>query len=52
MKFNYYIEVIRNYQEMLKDGYSEYDAAYTLATLFPLETGLLLDQGYFQLLDN
>ena len=52
MKFNYYIEVIRNYQEMLKDGYSEYDAAYMLATTFPVETSLLLSQGYFQLLDN
>jgi len=52
MNYEYYIEVIRNYEELLAEGYSEYDAAYTLATLFPLETVELLNQGYFQVLNN
>ena len=52
MKFDYYLEVIRMYEELLDQGNTEYDAAYTLATVFPIETNLLLSQGYFSILDN
>ena len=52
MNYEYYVEVIRNYEELLNEGYSEYDAAYTLASLFPLEMAALLNQGYFQVLNN
>ena len=52
MNITYYLEVIRNYQELLENDYSDLDALYLLATIFPAETICLLNQGYFQVLDN
>jgi len=52
MNYEYYIEVIRNYEELLENGYSELDAIYILSGLFPWETHLLLAQGYFSLFNN
>jgi hypothetical protein len=52
VNYNYYIEVIRNYEKLLAEGNSEIDAAYFLATVFPNEITLLLTQGYFKVLNN
>jgi hypothetical protein len=52
VNYKYYIEVIRNYEELLNEGYSEFEAAYLLGTLLPVETALLLKQGYFRVLNN
>jgi hypothetical protein len=52
VNYAYYIEVIRNYEELLERGYAELDALHFLAQLLPIETGLLLSQGYFQVINN
>ena len=52
VNYRYYIEVIRNYEELLDKGYAELDALQFLFELLPFETGLLLSQGYFQVLNN
>jgi hypothetical protein len=52
INYKYYVEVIRNYEELLDTGYSEFEAAYLLATVLPAETAVLLMQGYFQVLNN
>ena len=52
INYKYYVEVIRNYEELLDAGYSEFEAAYLLGTVLPAETTLLIKQGYFQVLNN
>ena len=52
MNYAYYVEVIRNYEDLLDKGYAELDALQFLFQLLPFETGLLLSQGYFQVINN
>ncbi len=52
VNYAYYIEVIRNYEDLLDKGYAELDALQFLFQLLPFETGLLLSQGYFQVINN
>jgi len=52
INYKFYVEVIRNYEELLDSGYSEFEAAYLLASVLPAETAVLIRQGYFQVLNN
>ena len=52
MNYKYYVEVIRNYEALLEKGYSEMEALYLLAQILPQETAVLLNQGYFHVINN
>ena len=52
MSYDYYLEVIRNYENLLDQGYAELDVLQFLYELLPVETTLLFTQGYFQVSNN